>query len=79
VNTRSLKDANVFFFFNEGAQPISHSVTLKATGKVEAWDPTTGSVSPVAATSGKRYRHPEAGPKTLRNQAHHNQVAEGAP
>ena len=54
VNTRRLKDASVFFFFNEGAQPSAHSVTIKADGrKVEAWDPATGTVSPVAATPSK--------------------------
>ena len=54
VMTRRLKDANVFLFFNEGAQTSSHSVTLKTAGKrVEAWDPATGSVSPVTSTSGK--------------------------
>jgi hypothetical protein len=54
VSTRRLKDANVYFFFNEGAQPSSHTVTLKATGKVEAWDPATGTVTPMAATPGKK-------------------------
>jgi hypothetical protein len=54
VMTRRLKDADVTLFFNEGAQAISHSVTLKTAGKrVEAWDPATGSVSPVASTAGK--------------------------
>jgi hypothetical protein len=54
VMTRCLKDANVFLFFNEGAQTSSHSVTLKTAGKrVEAWDPATGSVSPVTSTPGK--------------------------
>jgi hypothetical protein len=53
VNTRRLQDANAYFFFNEGATPISHAVTLKATGKVEIWDSATGSVSPLASTSGK--------------------------
>jgi hypothetical protein len=55
VNTRYLKDASVYFFFNEGAQPISHTVTLSAGGslKVEAWDPTTGTVAPLASTPGK--------------------------
>jgi hypothetical protein len=44
----------VYFFFNEGPTASSHSVTLKAEGKaVEAWDPATGSVSPVAARSEK--------------------------
>ena len=54
VMTRRLKDADVYLFFNEGAQASSHSVTLKTAGKrVEAWDPATGSVSPVASTAGK--------------------------
>ncbi|HEY4381025.1 MAG TPA: glycosyl hydrolase [Acidobacteriaceae bacterium] len=53
VTTRRLKDADVYFFFNEGPQPSSHSVTLKATGKAESWDPATGSVSPIPSTSGK--------------------------
>ena len=54
VNTRYLEDASVYFFFNEGAQPISHTVTLWAGGsmKVEAWDPATGTVSPLASTPG---------------------------
>jgi hypothetical protein len=54
VMTRRLKDANVYLFFNEGAQGSAHSVTLKAAGKtVEAWDPATGTVSPVASTAAK--------------------------
>jgi hypothetical protein len=55
VTTRRLADASVYFFFNEGAQPISHTVTLWA-GRgmtVESWDPATGTVSPMAATPGK--------------------------
>jgi hypothetical protein len=55
VNTRYLKDARVYFFFNEGPQPISHTVTFLAGGnnRVEAWDPATGTVSPLASTPGK--------------------------
>jgi hypothetical protein len=54
VMTRRLKDANVYLFFNEGAQASSHTVTLKTAGKtVEAWDAATGTVSPVVATAGK--------------------------
>jgi len=54
VVTRRLKDANVYFFFNEGAAVISHSVSFKAAGKtVEAWDSATGSVAPIAATASK--------------------------
>jgi hypothetical protein len=54
VMTRRLKDADVYFFFNEGAQGSSHSVTLKTAGKtVEAWDAAIGTVSPVASTAAK--------------------------
>jgi hypothetical protein len=61
VNTRRLKDAEVYFFFNESAQAISHTVTIKAADpvsaksaiKVSAWDPATGVVSPVAFEAGK--------------------------
>ena len=54
VVTRRLKDANVYFFFNEGPQAIAHSVMLKAEGKtVELWDSATGSVSAMPSTPGK--------------------------
>jgi hypothetical protein len=54
VTTRRLKDASVYFFFNEGAQPSTHSLTLKAAGKsVEAWDPATGNVSQLPAAGSK--------------------------
>jgi hypothetical protein len=54
VMTRRLKDADVILFFNEGAQASAHTVTLKTAGKtVEAWDPATGTVSPVASTAAK--------------------------
>jgi hypothetical protein len=54
VLTRRLKDASVYLFFNEGAQPSSHTVTLKTAGKsAETWDPATGAVSALASTSAK--------------------------
>ena len=70
VMTRRLKDANVYLFFNEGAQASSHSVTLKAAGKtVEAWDPATGTVSPLASTPAQGRGHREARPQALRDGA----------
>jgi hypothetical protein len=49
--TRRLKDANVYLFFNEGAQALEHTVTLRAAGNtVEAWDPQTGTVAKVPST-----------------------------
>lgn len=35
---RRLKDADVYLFFNEGATPLGHSVTLRSDGKsAESW------------------------------------------
>ncbi len=52
VTTRRLKDADVYFFFNEGPQASSHTLTLRTTGrKVEVWDPQTGTVSPMPTTA----------------------------
>jgi len=54
VNTRNLKNANVYLFFNEGATATTHNITLHTTGKsIEAWNPATGSVSPVISTPSK--------------------------
>jgi hypothetical protein len=54
VMTRRLKDANVYLFFNERDQAMTHSVTLKGDGKiVQAWDPATGSVTTVASKAAK--------------------------
>ncbi|HET8637584.1 MAG TPA: glycosyl hydrolase [Acidobacteriaceae bacterium] len=42
---RRLKDASVYFFFNESGQPFHRIVRLASKGtKVESWNPRTGSV-----------------------------------
>jgi hypothetical protein len=52
--TRRLKDANVYLFFNEGAQASEHAVTLEAAGQTaEVWDPQTGEVAPVTSMPAK--------------------------
>jgi hypothetical protein len=54
VVTRRLQDADVYLFFNEGAQPIAHTVTLRSAGRTaEVWDPQTGTVSSAASTRAK--------------------------
>jgi hypothetical protein len=54
VMTRRLKDASVYLFFNESAQKIEHTVTLKGTRKsAEVWDPQTGIVSKAASTQAR--------------------------
>jgi hypothetical protein len=58
VNTRRLNNADVFFFFNEGSQPTSHTVTIKAAGTtVRAWDPATGTVSTLPSHPAKPGTH----------------------
>jgi hypothetical protein len=51
---RRLKDADVYLFFNEGAQSSSHTITLRSEGKrVEIWDPQTAAITPLKTTNGK--------------------------
>jgi len=46
---RSWKDAQCYFFFNEGDQAQSVKATLDGTGKAELWDAQTGKVSPITS------------------------------
>jgi hypothetical protein len=51
VMKRKWKDADVYLFFNEGANASQHAVTLMTKGRVvEAWDAQTGTVTPLEAT-----------------------------
>ena len=51
---RQLKDASVYFFFNESDHAFSHSVTLMCKGKkTEVWDPQTAAVQPMSSTRSK--------------------------
>jgi hypothetical protein len=53
VMKRRWKNADVYLFFNEGAQASDHAVTLMSKGRiVEVWDPQTGSVTPLQSTHG---------------------------
>ena len=48
VMKRRWKNADVYLFFNEGAQASEHIVTLMSKGHIaEAWDPQTGTVVPM--------------------------------
>jgi len=54
VMRRRLKDADVYLFFNEGAEASSHAMTLQSDGRrVEFWDPQTGKITDARATSAK--------------------------
>jgi hypothetical protein len=51
---RRLKDADVYLFFNEGAQASSHTLTLRAEGRrVEIWDPQTAGTTALNAAKAK--------------------------
>lgn len=41
---RSLKDGEVYFFFNESDQPQTRNVTLAGSGVVQTWDAATGQI-----------------------------------
>ena len=49
-NHRRLKNADVYFVFNEGEKSLDLSVKLavaQRAGKVQSWDPTTGTIAPI--------------------------------
>jgi hypothetical protein len=45
---RTLKDGEVYFFFNESAQKQTRTATLLGTGRVEVWDAADGTIHPLA-------------------------------
>jgi len=51
VMKRKWKDADVYLFFNEGAQASEHTVTLLGKGRIaEIWDPQTATVTPLQSS-----------------------------
>jgi hypothetical protein len=44
---RSLKDGEVYFFFNESKDSQTRTVTLAGSGQAEVWDAATGKISPL--------------------------------
>ena len=54
---RRLKDADVYFFFNESAEPLSRTATLRTTGRrAEIWDAQTGNVTALKSSRAKDAR-----------------------
>jgi hypothetical protein len=48
---RKWKDADVYLFFNEGAQPCIHKATLLSRGHtVQTWNAQTGRIESVPST-----------------------------
>jgi len=53
---RSLKNGELYFFFNESNQLQSHMATVAGNGKVQVWDAASGSIAPFFSTkAGKDY------------------------
>jgi hypothetical protein len=51
---RSLKDGEIYFFFNESDQTQTRTATLAGGGKVQIWDAASGNITPMkSAVSGK--------------------------
>ena len=48
---RSLKDGEVYFFFNESNQTQSRTATLTGNGQVQVWDATRGTIHPLAGVA----------------------------
>jgi hypothetical protein len=49
-----LKDADVYLFFNEGAEASSDAIALRSEGRrAEIWDPQTEKITAAKATSAK--------------------------
>jgi hypothetical protein len=44
---RSLKDGEVYFFFNESNETQTRTATLAGTGQVSVWDAATGTIHPL--------------------------------
>jgi hypothetical protein len=48
---RRWKNADVYLFFNEGAQMSNHAMTLMSNGRgAETWDAQTGAITPLRNT-----------------------------
>jgi hypothetical protein len=45
---RSLKDGEVYLFYNESTEQQSRTATLTGTGTVQVWDANTGKIQPLA-------------------------------
>src|SRR6185312_16528836 len=48
---RSLRDGEVYFFFNESYSRQARTATLAGRGQVQEWDPTDGAVRDLAGVA----------------------------
>jgi hypothetical protein len=50
-NHRSWRDADMYFFFNEGNQAQSRTTTIAGHGQAQVWDLTTGEIHPISGAT----------------------------
>jgi len=48
---RNWRDGEMYFFFNESAEPQTRTVTLAGSGRAQIWDAETGRIQPIRATA----------------------------
>ena len=48
---RKLTDGDVYFFFNESAEPQTRTAALDGSGQIQIWDATTGTIHPLAGVA----------------------------
>ncbi len=48
---RTLRDADLYFIFNESEEPLSLNISLMGNGKSQVWDASTGNISDLKSTS----------------------------
>jgi len=48
---RSLKDGEIYFFFNESNQTQTRAATLAGAGRVQVWDAASGTIHPLAGVA----------------------------
>ena len=48
---RSLKDGEVYFFFNESNETQTRTATVAGTGQAQVWDAATGKIKPLAGAT----------------------------
>ncbi len=50
-NHRRWRDADMYFFFNEGNQEQSRTATIAGRGQAQVWDLTTGEIHPISGAT----------------------------
>jgi hypothetical protein len=51
---RSLKDGEVYFFFNESDQAQTRTATLAGSGRTQVWDANSGNIAPLTGATAEK-------------------------